>query len=228
MDTGHLNATNTIDLRPVAKTLRKEFDTDLLILHKMEMRNNALKIIVIEADSWRRAITIVIRNFNGRCDLFHIILRNAPIILQCDRYRLEGGDYEKTRLKKNLYVPSEHYTPVPLIMNATEIACITRNDIEPNADIIFRQNIGNFTLFRYEDDLIVTNSVSIVHRPNQIKALCTVLLKHYFDYSQFFDSIRLNFSDVHIPLSVQKDAIANAIDFDEWFQALSVDIRAPK
>lgn len=207
------NTINTIDLRPLAQQVKKEFKRDLLILHNIDAGSKIMEIDLIEMDSNDVLMTIIIANFTDVCEHLHIILNNAPVILKCDE---NHHNINREEILMN-YIASDHYTPVPLTFNKTEIIVITQRDIEANTDIFIEQDIGDFTFVRFDDSLIVTNTVPIANSTTYIEHSCSVLLKEFYTNIEFFETISLKFNDKIIRIADEQDALENVTIFEDWF-----------
>lgn len=196
---GGLVGDTIIDLREFSRRWKKEFGNDLVIFDIFDSDKKNTIIDVVEKNTHRPLIQIIIAIRVEYCNLLRVIKENAPLKLNCGANRMIA-------------------TPIPLRLNATEITAITERDIEPNMDIIFNQNFGNINFFHYDDDLVIANTISPETSSSYIENVSSVILKDYYNSSEIFDTINLKFSDINISISDMKEHIQKAEIFEEWFE----------
>lgn len=191
------NAINTLDLRPIQEQVKRHYNRNVILLSR-KVQNNLKFDLILEGTS-RILMTIRLTGFLKRCEMLHIILHNAPMTLKCDKL-------------------FDHFTPVPLEFNATELIVIAQHDIEPHTEIFVHQKFGDFRYVHLDDGLIVTNKIQFANAATYLENPCTVLFRHYFSERDFFRTFLLKFDDQIITLNDHKNEIRNATMFEDWFE----------
>lgn len=213
-----LTAINTLNLRPVTQQISSNTQNNVIMLYSIDSNTEILDIKLYEnaSTSLKSIMNVRVANFSDECDNLHIILNNAPVTLKCDHsHRNVEYDLEKIATS---FSASDHYTPVPLKFNRTEIIVITVHDIEAHTEIVVQQRIGKYGFLQFENGLVITNTLDKANSSEYIAEPCSILLKNFFQHSEFFYTVAVKFDDVHISLDEMRDSVEYAAVFDDWFE----------
>lgn len=216
------NVINTLDLRSLYQHVRRRYNSSLILLPKVHSLSKEpplvvkiLKLDLILRRNSRVAMTIQLGRFIERCEKLHIILRNAPLTLNCNQLP-DTQSINIPEILKN-YKVSDYVTAVPLEFNATELIVIGKYDVEPHTTVIVRQILGNFRYVRFNDDLIVTNTMQLVNATSYVENICSVIFKNFTKNTILFFTLSLQFDDRMISLNTDQNQIERATMFENLF-----------
>lgn len=205
----YLENTDTLDLRYIEQQAKKQcskqkitpriFEEGMDLVLSLNTDYYLLPInncIQLSMGTWSiasfRVKNALVDNWYQQLD---IILHNVPmnIIASNQGWRLEQ---------------------LPLIFNRhKEIIVITETDIEPEPEIMIVKNAGQYTFFRNESDLFITN---ILDSNTAQDNFWTVMLHQAYQPSKIkLLSITLTFIDQEIVLKKHKKQIKNAPSFHD-------------
>lgn len=209
------NTINTLDLRPAVNQFIKSDGRSPLLLHSIDSNSKIIEINLIDSESFETLIRVTVGNFTDRCENLHVIINNAPVVLNCDTAHHQTNVNHIEVLRN--YNASEHYTPVPLTFNETEVIVITENDVEKYTEIVVEKSFGKYQWIQFEDSLLMTNIIHEINSTDRITIENSILLKDFYKNTVFFLTLKFKFNDFNILLNDEQENIENAIDFDEWF-----------
>lgn len=210
---------NTLDLRSISQQFKSNPTHYLILYHSIIPVQNTLVIDLLaverfsDSPSTYGVMRIWIGNSSNHCDNIHIILNNAPVILKCDQQHDLGPNYNNPLGDILTYEASQYYTPLPITFNKTETIVLTVYDIETHMEVVVEQPLGSYDLLRFDNDLVLTNTLIKANSTTFIEDPCSVLLKDIYSYSDIFYTLTITFHDQRISLNEKIDSILNAKDF---------------
>lgn len=210
LSNGRIAATNTIDLRPFITRSEKK----LTFMHdKVDSRHVTMKLF----DEDSQALEIKIEAAAVQCTALRVILNHAPVQLDCAAsadMKLMSTKYDETLRD---YVEWEHFTPVPIVFeDADELITIMRKDVAERTRIVIHRPLESYTFSQFDNSLLITNVIVAANSTNYTLPY-TVMFADFYDASEFFYTMSVEFANVRIVLDEHREAIENAVFLADWY-----------
>ena len=200
---------DTLDLREVYKKF-KQHCPDAIIFPQLLLEENDL-ILTLSSSTYSQTSDNTCINLGSFWELQTIRLKNA--LLENSNWYQKLDIFLENSIAKNIVATDDKILTLadaPLIvMGDKKIIVITNQDIGKQAELIILKTTGNYSFFRNEENLILTNSFTVTD-------FCTLIFYQFYqipEMQQKVLSAKLQFFDQEIFLQDYREEIEQATHF---------------
>jgi uncharacterized protein YjbI with pentapeptide repeats len=198
-------AHSILDFRNLAQQIEQDFNATLQVILSTEMNDLILKRMMLISSNQTHKEDIPVISIRLHDALLDRGYKNLKIIPNTAPTKIVGRGLKM------------HLQPFPVQLNATDNTTyfVKIKKIEANTPIVIPRTIDQYSFFRNEDDLVLTNAFSPLL---EINRLCNVVLQDFYKESAKAITCSLEFINKKIVLSGEQTKIFNATE--TWNNAL--------